>query len=216
MCSLSSCAARTRRTDPIMQPRAYLYALAAVWLAPSAVAFLRIDDDRVRYSILLSALVSYLGFLATKAAIPVVKAATLRAGLFGLDINKKGSKAGDKKIPESLGLASGVVFLVRGAWGAARCGAVRRGAAHKGGGGPQARPHAWLADQACAVVCTQICIVLFQQLHYHDAASFVHWLTNGGSWRDVAQVQQQYATDAWCAPPPSSCPRAGRLRLQEL
>lgn len=36
----------------------------------------------------------------------------LQAGLFGMDINKKGSKEGEKKVPESLGLAAGVVFLV--------------------------------------------------------------------------------------------------------
>ncbi len=40
-----------------------------------------------------------------------------------MDINKKGSKEGEKKVPESLGLASGVVFLVSprlweaGKWG---------------------------------------------------------------------------------------------------
>ncbi len=39
--------------------------------------------------------------------------AWLQAGLFGMDINKKGSREGEKKVPESLGLASGVVFLVR-------------------------------------------------------------------------------------------------------
>lgn len=37
----------------------------------------------------------------------------VQAGLFGMDINKKGSREGEKKVPESLGLASGVVFLVR-------------------------------------------------------------------------------------------------------
>ena len=31
----------------------------------------------------------------------------------GLDINKKGTEAGEKKVPESLGLAPGLVFLVR-------------------------------------------------------------------------------------------------------
>ena len=36
--------------------------------------------------------------------------------LTGLDINKKGTEAGEKKIPESLGLAPGVVFLVRLFW----------------------------------------------------------------------------------------------------
>ena len=30
----------------------------------------------------------------------------------GLDINKKGTEAGEKMVPESLGLAPGVVFLV--------------------------------------------------------------------------------------------------------
>ena len=30
----------------------------------------------------------------------------------GLDINKKGTEAGEKKVPEALGLAPGVVFLV--------------------------------------------------------------------------------------------------------
>ena len=33
--------------------------------------------------------------------------------LAGLDINKKGTEAGEKKVPESLGLAPGLVFLVR-------------------------------------------------------------------------------------------------------
>ena len=47
--------------------------------------------------------------------------AWLQAGLFGMDINKKGSREGEKKVPESLGLASGVVFLVRLGCSAGRC-----------------------------------------------------------------------------------------------
>ena len=48
-------------------------------------------------------------------------------------LNGAGTEAGEKPIPESLGLAPGVVFLV--------------------------------------------CIVLFQQLHYYDVASGLHWLS---------------------------------------
>lgn len=64
------------------------------------------------YSIALSSLISILGFFATTYTIPVIKRRTLRAGLKGKDINKKGSKEGEKDVPESLGLAPGVVFLV--------------------------------------------------------------------------------------------------------
>jgi hypothetical protein len=92
----------------------YLSVIALLGFAPCVVPLISIQDDRTRWSLLISAFVSWLGFLATKAVIPTVKAYTLRAGLSGLDINKKGSEAGEKKIPESLGLASGVVFLVGG------------------------------------------------------------------------------------------------------
>lgn len=39
-----------------------------------------------------------------------------------MDINKKGSKEGEKRVPESLGLAAGVVFLVSGPRAAAGAG----------------------------------------------------------------------------------------------
>lgn len=93
-------------TDPALK------ALAALAFIPCVLAYFNIKDDRTRYSILVSAAVSALGFMATKAVIPLIKARTLRAGLHGKDINKKGSEAGEKDIPESLGLAPGVVFLV--------------------------------------------------------------------------------------------------------
>jgi hypothetical protein len=89
-----------------------LKAFSALAFFPCAIAYFNIKDDRTRYSILVSAVVSALGFMATKAIIPMIKARTLRAGLSGKDINKKGSEAGEKDIPESLGLAPGLVFLV--------------------------------------------------------------------------------------------------------
>jgi hypothetical protein len=90
-----------------------LKAFSALAFFPCAITYFNIKDDRTRYSILVSAVVSALGFMATKAIIPMIKARTLRAGLSGKDINKKGSEAGEKDIPESVGLAPGLVFLVR-------------------------------------------------------------------------------------------------------
>jgi UDP-N-acetylglucosamine--dolichyl-phosphate N-acetylglucosaminephosphotransferase len=95
-----------------MHPQGYLRVVAGLSFLPSLLAFVSIQDDRTRYSILISAFVSCLGFFATVKIIPVIQARTLRAGLFGRDLNKSGTEAGEKKIPESLGLASGLVFLV--------------------------------------------------------------------------------------------------------
>lgn len=94
-------------------PPAWLRLLAFGCLSPAAwVLCTQVADERTRASILTSATVSMLGFFLTKRLIPLTKKYTLKAGLFGMDINKKGSKEGEKKIPESLGLAAGVVFLV--------------------------------------------------------------------------------------------------------
>ena len=93
------------RLDPVL-------VLGLLGFFPSFIALWSVPGERTRYSVLVSAAVSVLGFFATKAVIPLIKARTLRAGLSGKDINKKGSEAGDKDIPESLGLAPGVVFLV--------------------------------------------------------------------------------------------------------
>ncbi len=41
----------------------------------------------------------------------------------------------------------------------------------------------------------QVCIVLFQQLHHHDAASVVSWVSNGGSFAEIKV--QQGTDDAW-------------------
>eukprot|EP00873_Tetraselmis_striata_P037287 jgi/Tetstr1/457551/TSEL_044120.t1 len=86
--------------------------LAGAWLAACLVAFQRVGSAPLSASLLVTALVSTWGFFATRRLIPVVARSTERRGLFGYDINKKGTEAGEKKVPESLGLACGVVFLV--------------------------------------------------------------------------------------------------------
>ena len=67
-------------------------------------------------SIILSQIFSIIGFLVTYYMIPIFKEMTLKAGLFGIDINKclnyKDEKDPDRKIiPESLGIVPGFVFL---------------------------------------------------------------------------------------------------------
>lgn len=168
-----------------MRPRAYLNAIALAGFLPCVVAVFGVKDARTRYSILISAAVSFLGYLATKAIIPLVKRRTLRAGLHGKDINKKGSEAGEKDIPESLGLAPGVVFLVRSRTPAPAPAHRRRS---QGGGG----------GLTSLLLLLQVCIVLFQQLHYHDAASAIHSLSNGGKLSEAFNMPPaQHATDAW-------------------
>ena len=67
-------------------------------------------------SIILSIIFSIIGFILTYLMIPIFKEMTLKAGLFGVDINKcvdpKDEKDPNRKIiPESLGIVPGFVFL---------------------------------------------------------------------------------------------------------
>eukprot|EP00210_Caulerpa_lentillifera_P007092 g6785.t1 len=86
--------------------------LAFFGIFPLTYAFLQLPFGHVQNSILASALISYLGFLGSKWLIPLVGQSTLKAGIFGLDLNKVGTPMADKKIPEGLGLAVGVVYLI--------------------------------------------------------------------------------------------------------
>lgn len=58
-----------------------------------------------------TALVSLVGYRWTLYIIPKLEPRHIRAGLVGKDINKKGTEAGERPVPESLGLAPGVVCL---------------------------------------------------------------------------------------------------------
>lgn len=189
-----------------LSPRRHLQALIVSCAAPCIYAFARIEDSRTWYSIALCALISYAGLLATRALVPIVKAYNLRAGLGGMDINKKGSAAGEKKVPESLGLASGVVFLVgwlgvlgggegpwtgdgAGPWFLCPPAVLRRNPPR-----PSATPR---LPPTRAPAPRQVCMILFQQLHYYDVASFARWLGRGGSWWELKSVAAQPASDAW-------------------
>lgn len=55
---------------------------------------------------------SLVGFFVTVRMIPVASRYVLKRSLFGFDINKKGTPQGNVKVPESLGIVVGIVFLV--------------------------------------------------------------------------------------------------------
>ncbi|KAB2608312.1 UDP-N-acetylglucosamine--dolichyl-phosphate N-acetylglucosaminephosphotransferase-like [Pyrus ussuriensis x Pyrus communis] len=71
-------------------------------------------EPELRKSILINAGLSLAGFFVTVKMIPVASRYVLRRNLFGYDINKKGTPQGTVKVPESLGIVVGIVFLVLG------------------------------------------------------------------------------------------------------
>ncbi|BBH07266.1 UDP-glcnac-adolichol phosphate glcnac-1-p-transferase, partial [Prunus dulcis] len=71
-------------------------------------------EHELRKSILINAALSLAGFFVTVKMIPVASRYVLKRNLFGYDINKKGTPQGTVKVPESLGIVVGIVFLVLG------------------------------------------------------------------------------------------------------
>ncbi|CAI8602098.1 unnamed protein product [Vicia faba] len=70
-----------------------------------------IESD-LRRSIIINAGLSLTAFFVTVRMIPVASRYVLKRNLFGFDINKKGTPQGNIKVPESLGIVVGIVFLV--------------------------------------------------------------------------------------------------------
>ncbi|GMP86621.1 hypothetical protein CsSME_00039330 [Camellia sinensis var. sinensis] len=69
-------------------------------------------EEELKRSILINAVLSSAAFFVTLAMIPVASKYVLRRNMFGYDINKKGTHQGSIKVPESLGIVVGIVFLV--------------------------------------------------------------------------------------------------------
>ncbi|KAI7997637.1 UDP-N-acetylglucosamine--dolichyl-phosphate N-acetylglucosaminephosphotransferase [Camellia lanceoleosa] len=69
-------------------------------------------EEELKRSILINAVLSCAAFFVTLAMIPVASKYVLRRNMFGYDINKKGTTQGSIKVPESLGIVVGIVFLV--------------------------------------------------------------------------------------------------------
>lgn len=88
------------------------YLLAALPLLPSVIAFLYVQESALRSKIVTSGGISVLGFVLTSYLIQVVAEYTLRKGLSGKDMGKKGSASESTDVPEALGIVSGTVFLI--------------------------------------------------------------------------------------------------------
>ncbi|XP_058107201.1 uncharacterized protein LOC131250857 [Magnolia sinica] len=108
-------------TDPSLSAFSLAPPKLAVVLGFSAISLLpffyllffhyRIDPNLKR-SIAINAAMSLGGFVAAVRLIPVASRYVLRRNLFGYDINKKGTPQGAIKVPESLGIVVGIVYLV--------------------------------------------------------------------------------------------------------
>ncbi|GFY84730.1 UDP-glcnac-adolichol phosphate glcnac-1-p-transferase [Actinidia rufa] len=93
---------------------AHILKLSLIFFLPYFYLILshyNIDADLKR-SIVINAVLSSVGFFVTLTMIPVASRYVLRRNLFGYDINKKGTPQGSVKVPESLGIVVGIVFLV--------------------------------------------------------------------------------------------------------
>jgi len=62
--------------------------------------------------LLVYVLVSILGYLSTDRLIPKIKVYTLRKGIHGKDLGKRGTAIADDNIPEALGIVPGAIFLI--------------------------------------------------------------------------------------------------------
>eukprot|EP01113_Clastostelium_recurvatum_P033102 TRINITY_DN4340_c0_g1_i3.p1 TRINITY_DN4340_c0_g1~~TRINITY_DN4340_c0_g1_i3.p1 ORF type:complete len:397 (+),score=93.67 TRINITY_DN4340_c0_g1_i3:77-1267(+) len=89
-----------------------LVCLLLVPLLPAVYLFSTLQSYQLQINIMESVLVALAGFVVAYRLVPVVAELTLQAGMFGMDINKKGTKVGEKKVPEGLGIVIGTVFLI--------------------------------------------------------------------------------------------------------
>ncbi|OAY77915.1 UDP-N-acetylglucosamine--dolichyl-phosphate N-acetylglucosaminephosphotransferase [Ananas comosus] len=100
---------------PLAPPKlGFVAAASALFFVPFFyLAFVHypIEPD-LRRSIAISVAMSFGGFLVALRMIPVAARYVLRRNLFGYDINKRGTPQGTVKVPESLGIVIGIVYLV--------------------------------------------------------------------------------------------------------
>ena len=88
-----------------------LFLVGAAGIVPVLAASTLLRSWYMILSLLLAACVSIAGYRWTVYLVPKLEGRLQKAGLFGKDINKKGIEAGERPVPESLGLAPGVVSL---------------------------------------------------------------------------------------------------------
>ena len=97
-----------------MQRPAQLAILLAAGTVPAALAALAVlqRSPDVVACLAVAGIVGLAGYRWTVYLVPRMAHRHEKAGLFGKDINKKGTAAGNKRVPEALGLAPGAVCIV--------------------------------------------------------------------------------------------------------
>jgi len=88
------------------------YVLSFIPLIPSIICTFFITDSRIIYEIIFSTSISAVAFLGTSALVPLISNYTLKRGLSGKDLGKKGTPTENNDIPEAVGLVSGIAFLI--------------------------------------------------------------------------------------------------------
>mmetsp|Transcript_16062 Transcript_16062/g.18176 ORF Transcript_16062/g.18176 Transcript_16062/m.18176 type:complete len:440 (+) Transcript_16062:158-1477(+) len=100
-------------TAQAFQPPVYVFSILC--LLPTALLLVKVSalHQWVRFQVGVTVLVSIVGYFATSRMIPLV-GPKLLPKLNGVDIGKRGlgGKDDGKKIPESLGIVSGCVFMI--------------------------------------------------------------------------------------------------------
>mmetsp|Transcript_24020 Transcript_24020/g.27412 ORF Transcript_24020/g.27412 Transcript_24020/m.27412 type:complete len:471 (-) Transcript_24020:102-1514(-) len=66
----------------------------------------------VESQLLAYVFVSVLGYVATDRLIPIIKMYTLRKGISGKDLGKRGTEFSSRDVPEALGVVPGSIFLI--------------------------------------------------------------------------------------------------------
>ncbi|KAL9653694.1 hypothetical protein ABK040_009168 [Willaertia magna] len=98
-------------SEPLVKHYSINLILGLCLLAPFAYYFLTHEQLLYNRMIQASIGISIIGFFITLIMIPIIKELNVKADLYGKDLNK--GEAGSKmKVPESLGLVPGVVYIV--------------------------------------------------------------------------------------------------------
>lgn len=88
------------------------YVMALLPLLPCIFLFLFIKNDDFKGKIYVLTSISIVGYLLVDRLVPIISQYTLKRGLCGKDLGKKGTKSESVDVPEALGIVSGIVFLV--------------------------------------------------------------------------------------------------------
>ena len=88
------------------------YILAIVPLLPSIFLLINIQNVFILKIITASTLLSVIAFVTSNSLIPVVSGYTLKRGLCGKDLGKKGSNLENNDVPEALGIVTGLTTYV--------------------------------------------------------------------------------------------------------